>query len=230
MRVRVQEIVDAVENHEHSTTLEPEHVKFKVSVGDKYEEIMSYDQIISKLEQELDGDIIWKFKRITAHEGPLMPNHRNYKGSSYNVMVEWENGEITREPLSNIAADDPVTCAIYARDNDLLELDGWKRFKRIAKRQKKLFRMANQAKLRSYNSAPKFKYGFEVPRDYKHAMWLDKRNGNTKWSGRNPAGDEPVRTTTLLSEMSARQSQMGTRKSASILCMMSSMMAAIRLV
>lgn len=182
MRVRVQEIVDAVENHEHSTTLESEHVKFKVSVGDKYEEIMSYDQIISKLEQELDGDIIWKFKRITAHEGPLMPNHRNYKGSSYNVMVEWENGEITREPLSNIAADDPVTCAIYARDNDLLELDGWKRFKRIAKRQKKLFRMANQAKLRSYNSAPKFKYGFEVPRDYKHAMWLDKRNGNTKWS------------------------------------------------
>jgi hypothetical protein len=181
IRARVQEIVDAVENHEHSTTLEPEHVKFKVSVGDKYEDIMTYDQIISKLEAELDGEVIWKFKRITAHEGPLVPNHRNYKGSLYNVMVEWENGEITSEPLSIIAADDPVTCAIYARDNDLLELDGWKRFKRLAKRQKKLFRMANQAKLRSYNSAPKYKYGFEVPRDYKHAIWLDKRNGNTKW-------------------------------------------------
>ena len=76
---------------------------------------------------------------------------------------------------------DPVTCAIYARDKNLLELEGWKRFKRIAKKQKQLFRMANQAKLRSYNRAPKFKYGFEVPRDYKHAMWLDRRNGNTKW-------------------------------------------------
>ena len=74
----------------------------------------------------------------------------------YNVMVEWENGEITSEPLSIIAADDPVTCAIYARDNNLLELPGWKRFKRLAKRQKKLFRMANQAKLRSYNTAPRF--------------------------------------------------------------------------
>jgi len=181
LRVRVQEIVDAVEDHEYSTIKARDHVRFKVSAGDKYEDIMTYDQIVSKIEQEMDSDIVWKFKRITAHEGPLAPNHRNYKGSLYNVMVEWENGEITSEPLSVIAADDPVTCAIYARENNLLELEGWKRFRHIAKRQKKLFRMANQAKLRSYNTAPRFKYGFEIPRDYKHAVWLDKRNGNTKW-------------------------------------------------
>ena len=48
-------------------------------------------------------------------------------------MIEWENGEITTEPLAIIAADDPVTCAIYARDNNLLDLAGWKRFKGIAK-------------------------------------------------------------------------------------------------
>ena len=181
LRVRVQEIVDAVENHEYSTIKARDHVRFKVSAGDKYEDIMTYDQIVSKIEEEMDSDIVWKFKRITAHEGPLAPNHRNYKGSSYNVMVEWENGEITSEPLSVIAADDPVTCAIYARENNLLELEGWKRFKRIAKRQKKLFRMANQAKLRSYNTAPRFKYGFEIPRNYKHAVWLDNRNGNSRW-------------------------------------------------
>ena len=153
-----------------------------MAVGDKYEDIMTYDQIISKIEQEVDDDVIWKFKRIIGHEGPLNTNHDNYKGSLYNVMVEWESGEITSEPLSLIAADDPVTCAIYARDNDLLGCDGWKRFRRVASRQKQLFRAANQAKLRSYNSAPKFKYGFEVPRDYRQAMWLDKRNGNTKWA------------------------------------------------
>ena len=181
-RAHVQAIVDAVENHEYSTGIEPDHVKFKVSVGDKYEDIMTYDQIISKLEQDMEGDIVWKFKRITGHEGPLVPKHRNYKGSPYNVMVEWENGEITSEPLSVIAADDPVTCAIYARDNNLLDVEGWKRFKRLANKQKKLYRMANQAKLRSYNSAPRFKYGVEVPRDFKHAMWLDKRNGNTQWA------------------------------------------------
>jgi hypothetical protein len=44
----------------------------------------------------------------------------------YNVMIEWENGEVTSEPLSAIAVDDPMMCAIYAKDNNLLELDGWK--------------------------------------------------------------------------------------------------------
>jgi len=62
-------VVDAVEDHEYSNGLEPGHVKFKVSVGDKYDDIMSYDQIITKLEQDLDGDVVWNFKRITAHEG-----------------------------------------------------------------------------------------------------------------------------------------------------------------
>ena len=46
------------------------------------------------------------------------------KGSKYNVQVEWETGEITFEPLSIIAADDPVTCAAYAKENDLLALEG----------------------------------------------------------------------------------------------------------
>ena len=96
--------------------------------------------------------------------------------------MEWENGEITAEPLSIIAADDPITCATYAKDNGLLDTPGWKRFKRLAMRTKKFLRAVNQAKLRSYNTAPKFKYGFEVPRDYAHALRLDKQNGNTRWA------------------------------------------------
>jgi len=39
-------------------------------------------------------------------------------------MIEWENGEITSEPLTIIAADDPVTCAIYAKENGLTLTDG----------------------------------------------------------------------------------------------------------
>ena len=48
----------------------------------------------------------------------------SWKGLIFNAMVEWENGEITPEPLSIIAANDPVTCAIYAHDNNLLKLKG----------------------------------------------------------------------------------------------------------
>jgi hypothetical protein len=99
----------------------------------------------------------------------------------YNVLIEWENGEITTKPLTAIAADNPVSCAIYGKKAGILEHDGWKRFKSIAKQQKKLFRMANQAKLRSFRTAPKYMYGFEIPRDYTHAVKLDSQNGSTKW-------------------------------------------------
>ena len=51
--------------------------------------------------------------------------------SKYNVQVELETGEITFEPLSIIAADDPVTCAAYAKENDLLALEGWRRFRSL---------------------------------------------------------------------------------------------------
>ena len=91
------------------------------------------------------------------------------------------NGEITLEPLGIIAADDPVTCAIYASDSHLLDLEGWKRFKGIAKWEKKLLCMTNQAKLHSYQIAPKYKFGYEVPHDFAHAVQIDEKCGNTKW-------------------------------------------------
>ncbi len=144
------------------------------------EEVFSYAQIMAYLARDADAPV-WKFKHIISHQGPLKDGDLDYKGSSYNVLIEWENGEITAEPLNVIASDDPVTCAIYAKENNLLDVPGWKRFKSIAKRHKKFVRLVNHAKLRSYNTAPRYKYGFEIPRDYAHAMRLDEQNKNTKW-------------------------------------------------
>ena len=95
-------------------------------------------------------------------------------------MVRWENDEITSEPLRVIGVDDPVSCAQYALDNDLLTTDGWRRFRSIAKNKKKITRMVRQAKLRSYKYSPKYSYGFEIPKDYKHAVELDRKNKNTR--------------------------------------------------
>jgi len=80
-----------------------------------------------------------------------------------------------------IGADSPVTVAIYAKKNGLLDTPGWKRFKRLAKREKKLLRMVNQAKLQSKRTAKKYQFGFEVPRNPKHAKELDAAAGNTQW-------------------------------------------------
>ncbi len=41
--------------------------------------------------------------------------------------------------------------------------------------------MANQAKLHSYQTAPKYKFGYEVPQDLAYAVQIDKKCGNTKW-------------------------------------------------
>ena len=144
---------------------------------------MSYNDIMTHISDDEDELRVWKFKRISSHQGPLSDKDPNYKGSKYNVMIEWENGETTSEPLSILAVDDPVTCAIYAKEMNLLDKDGWKRFKGIARRHKKFVRMVNQAKIKSYKHSPRYKYGYELPRngDYAHAIELDRRNGNRKW-------------------------------------------------
>ena len=77
---------------------------------------------------------LYRFKAIIGHQGPLLASDPDWKGSKYNVQVEWETGEITFEPLSIIAADDPVTCAAYAKENDQLALEGWNRFRGLAKK------------------------------------------------------------------------------------------------
>ena len=48
---------------------------------------------------------------------------RNYNGLKYDMMIEWENGETTSKPPVLIVTDNPVTCAFYAAENNLLELN-----------------------------------------------------------------------------------------------------------
>ena len=74
-----------------------------------------------------------------------------------------------------------MVCALYAKEHGLLDTFGSKQFKKIANRHKKLICLVNQAKLQSYQSAPKYMFGYHIPRDYKEAIKLDKGNGKTKW-------------------------------------------------
>ena len=146
-------------------------INFHLDVGQgRAEAIMSYVQILDHLDQQEQQEDLYKFRAITGHQGPLSPQDENYKGSKYNVMVEWETGEITDEPLSLTAADDPVTCAEYAKKHDLLHLDGWKRLKHIAKNQKQLSRAINQSKIRQVRRSAVYQFGFLIPKDYKTSI------------------------------------------------------------
>ena len=144
------------------------------------EAILSYNHILDHLEQKQHQDNLFKFRAIIGHQTPLSHGDTNYKGSRYNVMAEWVIGEITEDPLSLTAADDPVTCAVYAMKDDLLCLYGWKWFRSIAQKQKKLTRAMNQTKIRQVIRST-YQFGFLIPRDYKHDIEWDEQNGNGEW-------------------------------------------------
>ena len=78
-------------------------------------------------------DAYWSLKDIIVHQGPLSKEDPHYKGSSYNVMIEWDTGETSYEPLSLIIQDNPMTCAVYAKKHGLLNTPGWMHLKRYVK-------------------------------------------------------------------------------------------------
>ena len=144
--------------------------------------IISYNQVLNYLEKaHQEDDSLYKFRATTNCHGPLKNGDPNYNGSLYNVMVEWETGEITEESLSIIAQDGPVTCAVYAKQHNLLHLPEWNKLKHIAKHQKAQTRAINQTQIRQVRRSATYQFGYLIPRGYKHALELDKLNGNSRW-------------------------------------------------
>jgi hypothetical protein len=179
MRLRIVEVLD---QDEEERLQDPLITKFRATNGQQtYEEIVTYNQLLNHLDDDDGKEGLWHFKRISGHQGPLMPSDERYSGSRWNVRVEWENGEVTYEPLAIIKKSDPVSLAIYARDNQLLHLDGWKSLKSLADRQERTLRLANQAKLHASRNRVVHKFGVQVPQNHNQAIRIDEGNGNHLW-------------------------------------------------
>ena len=179
-------IAELLEKHLASKESDPRLIKFKVKCdkeGTDFEEIVAYNEILQCInrETEEDEEILWKWRKIVAHEGPLNQNHPNYMGSKYNLIVEWEDGSVSPTSLSAMKETNKAECAEYAKEHNLLSTPGWKDLKKLASRSKYLVRALRQAKLKSFRMAPKYKFGFEVPNNYAHALKLDEKHGNKRW-------------------------------------------------
>ena len=149
---RVRVISKVIDDNQKNSK---EFAKFKVKYDrTDVEDIMTYNDIMNYWYRDRckDDGYERKFRQILSHQGPLTHRSPGYKGSTYNVEIEWENGERTFEPFDTIYEDDAISLALYARDNNLLETAGWKRLKRFTKRKKKMNRLINQAKLRSFRT------------------------------------------------------------------------------
>ena len=177
----VRKIMDRdSENHQQ--------IKFLLALGDgKLEEIISYNELSNLVTESLAAkesgqqDLI-SYAGILDHQGPLKSHDPKYMGSSYNVLVDWDDKTQTWEPLNTMAKQDQVTLARYTHDIGLLNEPGWKFLHRTAKCQRFLSAIINSIKRRNDPNQVKYKLGVHVPRTFSEAMLLDKENGNTFWA------------------------------------------------
>jgi hypothetical protein len=62
--------------------------------------------MISLVRANLDIDNateeLYRFRRISANQGPLQTSDRDYKGLTYNNLVEWVSEETTYDPLERM--------------------------------------------------------------------------------------------------------------------------------
>jgi hypothetical protein len=150
--------------------------KFRCKVGEKeFERILTLREMQEWCERDSDKDDMYRIEAILDHK-----KSSKAKGG-WLLLILWASGERTWNQLSPTLADDPISVSLYAMKNGLLYEPGFKRCRSHVKSSKKLARMINQTKLRNFRNKPVYMYGYQVPRNHDEAVFIDERNGNTKW-------------------------------------------------
>ena len=139
-------------------------LRFKLKIdGDQLDDLISYNQLLEYIEDKTDTgtleDGLYRFKCIKDHKGPHTSSDPEYNGSSYNLLIEWETGDQTWEPLGNIIASDPYTCAGYAKEHNLLNTTGRKLLKRHARTASRLIWTLKKSKYRKARATRQYKHG-----------------------------------------------------------------------
>ena len=121
-RLLAEVTITVVEDIEKADGERFKNLSYNLGTGNgKEEEIISYSELVDHLEDTANeesriNDDLYKFKALNGHQGHLKTPNPNLKGCRYIILVEWETGEKTYEPLSVLAEDDPVTCASYTKE------------------------------------------------------------------------------------------------------------------
>ena len=108
------------------------HSQIKFLLGDgQLEEIISYNQLSDLVTESLAAKDTGQqdfasYSGILDHQGPLKNHDPKYKGSLYNVLVQWDDGTQTWEPLNFMGKQDPMTLSCYAHHKGMLNKPGWK--------------------------------------------------------------------------------------------------------
>ena len=178
--VPIIEIKDDCINHDK--ILEDAHDligEFKyVNLDDEKETVkLMYNQQLEILNKNMNypfgnnGDNHWDIKNVIKQKiknGVKMLKVCNAFGKKFWVQM---NAAIL---------DAPLQCIVFARNNGLSEDDEWKWTKPYLNSLRKFKRYVYAFKA-ALSYKPKYKFGIQVPRSVKHALALDKINGNDFW-------------------------------------------------
>ena len=153
------------------------------------EDIMEYNELCDLVEKQLDAmngnpeEQLWSFQRILAHKGPLKPDDNEYKGCPWLLLIDWDGHDATWEPRNIIEESDPMTVATYAKENNLLNVSGWKKYKNMGRKIRKVNRIVRSVMKAKKNhpSGPQYNYGVRLPDRKMPFNKLDEANGNKLW-------------------------------------------------
>ena len=109
-----------------------QQIKFLLSLGNgQLEELMSYNELSDLVTEMMQAKELGHYDFITYagildHQCPLKNHDPKYKGLMWNILVVWEDGTQTWEPVNIMAKQDSVMIMKYAHDHELLNTPGWK--------------------------------------------------------------------------------------------------------
>jgi hypothetical protein len=84
------QVVRVILDQEVELQRNPEHIKFLCEV----------DGDTALKDWESNTEQLYRFRCITTHQGPLCTLDEDYKGSTHNLLVEWESGVQHVSPLT----------------------------------------------------------------------------------------------------------------------------------
>ena len=173
--------VDPLDKYYDGLEKESRRINFKVKVGGTgLEKFIEWSDMCEFVEEQIQNeDTTWNFRKIVGHKRNLQSREKPQ------ILVLWESGEITYEPIDEFYKDEPHLLAEYALKKGVLK--EWEKkcpklkLTQMAKNTKTMLRRINQAKRRSFKNTPIYMFGVKVPRNHEQAVQFDKENGNTLW-------------------------------------------------
>lgn len=120
----------------------------------------------------------WRIKRI------VRMSHRTREDGTPSVFfkIQFFDGPRMWLTMDQLRIEDPYLVIEYARTNKHTLLPGFEWIQQYWDQDDEVRRILTANRVSNSADTKKFKFGHEVPRNPKHALELDKLNGNTLWA------------------------------------------------